>query len=196
MSTTSTPIRCVIVDDNRHFLHTVNDVLSYEGITVVGLASKSDEALSHACLHRPDVVLVDVNLGPKSGFDLTRRLMAAAPAWQPTVILMSTYAEEDVRPMLETSPAAAYIPKIAISGPAIRRAHREYRERGRPSTGRHRMVATPGHADERDDRRAHAADRKEGGGGWSTTSGPTVWPGSGNVFCKRRKCHPTGCGPG
>ncbi|MDN3358131.1 response regulator [Actinomadura sp. DC4] len=149
--TTSTPIRCVVVDDNHHFLRAINDVLSHAGITVVGLASTSAEALRHACLHRPDVVLVDVNLGTTSGFDLTQLLMAAAPGWQPTVILMSTYAEKDIRPMLETSPAAAYIPKIAISGLAIRRAHREHRERERPSTGRHRTT-TPldpaGHADE------------------------------------------------
>ena len=30
--TTSTPVRCVIVDDNRHFLRAVNDVLSHQGI--------------------------------------------------------------------------------------------------------------------------------------------------------------------
>lgn len=126
--TTGTVIRCVIVDDNRCFLRAVNDVLNHEGIAVVGLALTSVEALSRAWWHRPDVVLVDVDLGRESGFDLTRRLLAVAPTWQPTVVLMSAYSEEEIRPMLEGSPAAAFIPKIAISGAAIREAHRRHRE--------------------------------------------------------------------
>jgi DNA-binding NarL/FixJ family response regulator len=127
--TTGTLIRCIIVDDNHHFLRVVNDVLNHEGIAVVGLASTSAEALSLASRHLPDIVLVDVRLGAESGFDLAQRLMAAAPAWQPTVVLMSTYPEDGIRPMLEVSPAAAFIRKSAISGPAIREAHRRHRER-------------------------------------------------------------------
>jgi DNA-binding NarL/FixJ family response regulator len=128
--TTGTLIRCIIVDDNHHFLRVVNDLLNHEGIVVAGLASTSAEALSLASWLLPDIVLVDVHLGAESGFDLAQRLMAAAPAWQPTVVLMSTYPEHDIRirPMLEVSPAAAFIQKIAISGPAIREAHRRHRE--------------------------------------------------------------------
>jgi DNA-binding NarL/FixJ family response regulator len=127
--TTGTLIRCIIVDDNHHFLRVVNDVLTHEGIVVAGLASTSAEALSLASRHLPDIVLVDVDLGAESGFDLAQRLMVTAPAWQPTVVLMSTYPEDDIRPMLEVSPAAAFIRKMAISGPAIREAHRRHRER-------------------------------------------------------------------
>lgn len=127
--TTGTLIRCIIVDDNHHFLRVVNDVLTHEGIVVAGLASTSAEALSLAGRHRPDIVLVDVHLGAESGFDLAERLVVAAPAWRPTVVLMSAYPEHDIRPMLEVSPAAAFIPKIAISGPAVREVHRRHRER-------------------------------------------------------------------
>ncbi|MFL6052764.1 MAG: response regulator [Actinoallomurus sp.] len=127
--TTGTPIRCIIVDDDRRFRRVVNDVLNYEGIVVAGLASTSAEALSLAGRHLPDVVLVDVALGAESGFDLARRLIGAALGCQPTVVLMSAYAEDDIRPMLEASPAAAFIPKSAISGSAIRAAHRRHRER-------------------------------------------------------------------
>jgi CheY-like chemotaxis protein len=128
--TTGPLIRCVIVDDSRRFLRAVNDVLEFEGIVVAGLASTSAEAVRLASRHRPDVVLVDVSLGSESGFDLAQRLVVAATrAEQPTVILMSTYPEDDIRPMLKASPAAAFIPKVDISGAAIREVHQRHRQR-------------------------------------------------------------------
>lgn len=147
--TTDALLRCLIVDDNRRILRAVNDVLNHDGIVVVGLASTSTEALGLASRHRPDVVLSDVELGPESGFDLAWQLMMVVPAWQPTVILMSASPEEEFDPMLEASPAAAFIPKLAISGPAVREVHRRHRN-GRPSTGSHRTAAPlcpAGHAE-------------------------------------------------
>jgi DNA-binding NarL/FixJ family response regulator len=41
---------------------------------VVGVASSSADAIRQAEWLRPDVTLVDIDLGGESGFELTRRL--------------------------------------------------------------------------------------------------------------------------
>ena len=72
---------------------------------------------------RPDVVLVDINLGQESGFDLVELLHQdeSAAAAVPT-ILISTHSEEDFADLISASPALAFIPKAALSGAAIRDA--------------------------------------------------------------------------
>jgi DNA-binding NarL/FixJ family response regulator len=69
---------------------------------------------------RPDVVLVDIDLGPESGLELTRRLSRAAYPPAPPMILISTHAEEDYADLVVDSPALGFIPKDALSAAAIR----------------------------------------------------------------------------
>jgi DNA-binding NarL/FixJ family response regulator len=65
---------------------------------------------------RPEVVLVDVDLGGESGFDLARR---SANAPTPRVILISTHAKDDFDELIEESPAAGFISKSELSAAAI-----------------------------------------------------------------------------
>ena len=123
-----TAIRCLIVDDNDHFRQVASDVLEREGIAVTGVASTSTEALRQVDELRPDVTLVDIALGEENGFDLAQQLTAAAITEQTTVILMSaSYDEEDVADMIAAGPAAAFLPKIDISGRVIREIYRQRR---------------------------------------------------------------------
>jgi DNA-binding NarL/FixJ family response regulator len=66
----------MIVDDNAQFLEAAAELLQREGIDVVGVASTIAEALQQAGELRPDVYLVDLDLGGESGFDLAQRLGA------------------------------------------------------------------------------------------------------------------------
>ena len=68
------PIRVVIVDDNSEFLDSARRLLEHQGISVVGVASTKADALRHVHELRPDVTLVDVNIGEESGFDLAEAL--------------------------------------------------------------------------------------------------------------------------
>ena len=70
-------MRCVIVDDNLGFLHAARLLLEQEGLQVVGVATSGDEALRAVTELRPDVTLVDIDLGGESGFDVARRLAVA-----------------------------------------------------------------------------------------------------------------------
>jgi DNA-binding NarL/FixJ family response regulator len=112
-------LRCLIVDDNLQFLRAVGSVLGGEGIDVVGTATTSDEALREAKRLRPDVALVDVNLGEENGFDLSRRLVEAADS-DLRIVLISTQAEEDFQDLIASSPVAGFIRKTRLSARAVR----------------------------------------------------------------------------
>ena len=113
-------LRCLIVDDSPHFLDAARVLLERQGITVVGVASNSAEALRRAAELRPDVTLLDIDLGGESGLELARRLHGqAGPAVAP-VILISTHAEQDYAELIAASPAIGFLSKTALSGDAIR----------------------------------------------------------------------------
>ena len=112
-------LRCLIVDDSPRFLDAARGLLEYQGVTVVGVASSSAEALRRAEELRPDVTLVDVDLGGDSGLELARRLDGAAGVARAAVILISTHAEQDYAELIATSPAIGFLSKAGISADAI-----------------------------------------------------------------------------
>jgi DNA-binding NarL/FixJ family response regulator len=112
-------VRCLIVDDSGRFLEAARMLLEREGIRVVGVASTSDEALERAESLRPDVTLVDIDLGAESGFRLARRLEGLADVVRPRVILISTHAEEDFADLIAASPVCGFLPKSSLSARAI-----------------------------------------------------------------------------
>jgi DNA-binding NarL/FixJ family response regulator len=112
------PVKCVIVDDNSLFLEGAVDLLTREGLDVVGVASDSAEAIRLVNELQPDVTLVDIDLGDEDGFELAQRLHAISGDWK--VILVSTHAEEDLAHLIERSPALGFIAKARLSAQAIR----------------------------------------------------------------------------
>lgn len=113
-------LRCLIVDDSPQFVEAARGLLEREGIVVVGAASTSAEALRRAEELKPDVTLVDVDLGHESGFDLVRRLHSHTSLGPSRTILISTYAEEDFADLITASPAAGFLSKSNLSARAIR----------------------------------------------------------------------------
>jgi CheY-like chemotaxis protein len=111
---------CLIVDDNATFLDAATALLEREGVTVVGVASDSAQALAKAKELHPDVILLDVMLGRESGFDVASRLAATELAGI-TVILVSTHAESDFEDLIEEAPVAGFLEKSELSANAIRR---------------------------------------------------------------------------
>lgn len=112
-------MRCLIVDDSASFRTAATTMLGRGGVDVVGAASNSDEARRMCRDLRPDVVLVDVELGGESGFDLADELGSGALPEPPAVILVSTYAEQDLAEMIACSPAVGFVPKFALSVAAV-----------------------------------------------------------------------------
>jgi CheY-like chemotaxis protein len=113
-------LRLLIVDDNLHFLDVVRDHFEREGARVVGFATTSVEALRIAEQLRPDVVLVDIDLGEESGFDVARRLTEEEGNEDLRLVLISAYAESDFADLIAASPAIGFLSKPDLSANAIR----------------------------------------------------------------------------
>jgi CheY-like chemotaxis protein len=74
-------LRCLIVDDSPRFLDAARGLLERQGITVVGVASNSAEALQRAQELRPDVTLLYFRLaGPRATAQELEELAADAGA--------------------------------------------------------------------------------------------------------------------
>ena len=110
------PIRCLIVDDSPAFGRIAEELLVADGIDVVGLATGGEEAVRLATELRPDVALVDIDLGEESGFEVSRLLAGDLVG---AVILISTQAEEEFAELIEASPATGFIAKAELGGAAI-----------------------------------------------------------------------------
>jgi DNA-binding NarL/FixJ family response regulator len=112
-------MRCLIVDDSAAFRDAVSIMLERAGISVVGMARNTIEAVSSYRDLLPDVTLVDIDLGVESGFDVAEQLhREGSPA--PPVILISTHDEQDLAEMIAISSAVGFLPKFALSPDAIR----------------------------------------------------------------------------
>jgi DNA-binding NarL/FixJ family response regulator len=111
-------LRSLIVDDNIHFLTAARDLLEREGVEVVGVASSGAEALQLAGMLRPDVALVDIDLGDESGLDLARRLVGA-DGKRSRVVLISAYSENDFADLIAASPAVGFLSKAELSAAKI-----------------------------------------------------------------------------
>ena len=110
--------RCLIVDDNSLFLDAATELLDREGVDVVATASTSADAIRLVGELRPDVALVDIDLGQEDGFELARRLSNGQPA-SAKVILVSTHSGEELGDLIAASPALGFIPKTRLSAQTI-----------------------------------------------------------------------------
>jgi DNA-binding NarL/FixJ family response regulator len=110
--------RTLIVDDSEQFLASAERLLGLGGLTIVGTARSGSEAVRLAKEGRPDVALVDIDLGGENGLDVARDLAALSPA--PVVVLISTHTEAEVGEMVAASRAVGFIPKSRLDAAAVR----------------------------------------------------------------------------
>lgn len=87
-------ISVCIVDDNKDLRNALEEIVSmspeYKCIATIGTAS---DAINHIPALKPDVVLMDINLGgPESGIDVVKTLKPRIPD---TNFMMCTVYEED-----------------------------------------------------------------------------------------------------
>jgi CheY-like chemotaxis protein len=115
------PLRCLLVDDNDAFLKAASVLLQREGVTVVGVASSTAQALRQVLALQPDVILVDIGLGDECGINLARLLAQDGQGGSAEVIMMSARAETDYTELIAESPAAGFLAKSELSARAIGR---------------------------------------------------------------------------
>ena len=112
-------MRVVTVDDQAPFREAARAVLERAAtFEVVGEAESGEEAIEMVDSLKPDLVLMDINMGGISGIEASRRITEAHP--EVTVFLLSTYQEEDLPPDVSSCGASAYLHKEDFGGRALR----------------------------------------------------------------------------
>jgi DNA-binding NarL/FixJ family response regulator len=108
------------VDDSAQFAQAARELLEEEGIDVLGVAAGGDEAFRLARDLRPDLALVDIDLGEENGLTVAGRLCAGElGGFARAVILISTHAEEEFAELIAASPAVGFLAKAELSADAI-----------------------------------------------------------------------------
>jgi DNA-binding NarL/FixJ family response regulator len=108
----------LIVDDHAAFRFEARELLEAEGFVVVGEAGNGRSAIAAAYELRPDLVLLDIGLPDLDGFAVAEQL-STSPG-RPVIVLTSSRDETTYGPRIAASPAAGFVQKDALSGPAIR----------------------------------------------------------------------------
>jgi len=87
-------IRLLIADDHavvrtglRHL------VATFDGVELVGAAANGDEAVALSAEHRPDVVLMDLEMPVLDGIEATRRIVEAEPGV--AVVVLTSFSDRE-----------------------------------------------------------------------------------------------------
>jgi DNA-binding NarL/FixJ family response regulator len=110
----------LIVDDHPSFRGSARAILEADGFEVVGEADTGTGGLDAARTLRPDVVLLDVQLPDRSGFDVCCELVG----WDgdaPAVVLVSSRDGCDYGDRIAASGARGFVAKAELSGDAVAR---------------------------------------------------------------------------
>jgi DNA-binding NarL/FixJ family response regulator len=99
----------MVVDGHQIFRDGIRDLLTEEGIEVVGEAADAAGAIALAAETKPDVALMDLDLPDASGVKATKRLRLVSPVTRVLVLTVSA-EEEDVYEVLRAG-ACGYLLK-------------------------------------------------------------------------------------
>jgi two-component system, NarL family, response regulator len=113
------PIRVLCVDDHRIVREGIALIISRErDMVVVGCAASGPDAVALFNRHRPDVTLMDLQLGKMSGLDAIRTICREHE--DARIIVLTMYeGDEDIYRALEAG-AATYLLKDTLADDLIR----------------------------------------------------------------------------
>lgn len=80
-------VRILIADDETHIRSLINLIVTSLGAEVVAEASDGEQALSLYKQHRPDMVILDINMPKEDGITVLKQIMAINPR---TLVVMLT----------------------------------------------------------------------------------------------------------
>src|SRR5213075_3130595 len=108
----SEPIRVFLIDDHRSILWGLERLIESgrPAMRVVGSSTGCSEALSILDEARPDVILLDLDLGAESGLDAIPRLLAATSA---KILILTGVRDESVRQEAIIAGARGVVEKAA-----------------------------------------------------------------------------------
>lgn len=108
----------VIVDDDKVFLEELETLLAYSGYDLVAV-SDSLSALDIVPRIKPDVILMDLKMPGKNGFQLANEMQGILETENTPVIAMSAYFKDEYMPLLNICGIKRYLKKPFDPGDVI-----------------------------------------------------------------------------
>lgn len=85
--------RILVVEDSPAYLQMMQQALESRGFTIV-TAEDGEQALEQARRHQPDLILLDVVLPKKSGYQVCRQLKTEAAMKSIPIVMVSSKTQE------------------------------------------------------------------------------------------------------
>jgi DNA-binding NarL/FixJ family response regulator len=103
-------IRILIVEDHEVVIKGIKTLLEpYDELEIVGYALDSEEALQKVEEHRPDIIIMDINLPEVSGIEITEKISSEYPLTK--VIYYTSHVDEQLITQGFEAGAFGYVPK-------------------------------------------------------------------------------------
>ena len=119
------PLKILIVDDSAFMRLLLSDILDEDSeLEVVGVAVDGKDAVEKSLLLKPDVMVLDMNMGEYSGLYAVKHVMSANPL---PILILSSVGNTNLNPIFDALELGAvdYINKPITGGSKIRQMHYE-----------------------------------------------------------------------
>lgn len=115
--------RVLIVEDNVDSRELMADALEFSGFEVLQ-ASDGEKGEAAAIEQKPDIILLDISLPIKSGWDVASSLQANADTSQIPIIALTAHARAEDRQRALDEGCRSYLPKPVKPKAVIEEIHR------------------------------------------------------------------------
>jgi DNA-binding NarL/FixJ family response regulator len=106
-------LKVLVVDDHERFRQSVVSFLNEQGfIEIVGEAVNGEEAIAQSEYLQPDLVLMDLDIRERDGFEATREIKLRVPKTK--VVILSIHDGEAYRRMAWRHAADGFIDKSSL----------------------------------------------------------------------------------
>jgi two-component system cell cycle response regulator DivK len=116
--------RILVVEDQEDNRRIIRDLLRHDGFDVIEVGD-GEKALTAASTHRPDVILMDIQLPFLDGYEATRRIKADPVLKHIPIIVVTSYALSGDEAKARAAGCDAYMAK-PYSPKALLAKVREY----------------------------------------------------------------------
>lgn len=100
----------IVIEDERNIIEAISFILSRDGWDVA-THSNGHDAIDAVRLRRPDIVILDVMLPGKSGFDILQEIRSDSELGHTPVLMLTARGQEKDKEQAERAGASAYMTK-------------------------------------------------------------------------------------
>jgi DNA-binding NarL/FixJ family response regulator len=115
------PLRVVIADDEKHLRYSFRILIQKEGMVVVGEATHGQEAVELYRQHKPDLLMLDINMPLKNGDEALVEVLKEFP--DAKVLMLTMVADAEIIKRCIKAGAIGYILKNNPLDEIQRRLH-------------------------------------------------------------------------